>query len=129
PRGRQPMKLEDGSAVSFNGCIYNFQELRSELERSDGPFRSESDTEVILRGYRRWGIDDLVTKLRGMFAFALWDEAQGRGFLVRDRLGVKPLVFVERAGMVAFASTIEALRKAGLLGELRITAVGDFLAH
>lgn len=76
------MTLEDGTAITFNGAIYNFRELRRELERDGHHFRSSSDTEVLLRGYRSWGINDLVPRLRGMFAFAIWDEPARRGFLV-----------------------------------------------
>src|SRR5829696_3204019 len=74
--GRQPMMSADRSlGVVFNGAIYNFRELRAELEAGSGAvFRSNTDTEVLLHGYRRWGIDGLANRLRGMFAFGLWDE-------------------------------------------------------
>lgn len=129
PAGRQPMTLEDGTAITFNGAIYNFRELRRELERDGHHFRSSSDTEVLLRGYRSWGINDLVPRLRGMFAFAIWDEPARRGFLVRDRLGVKPLCFSVVGQSLMFASTAEALRLAGASGEMDMSAVADFLAH
>jgi len=123
------MRLDDGTTISFNGAIYNFVELRSELDQRGHAFQSRSDTEVVLRGYQEWGIDGLVSKLRGMFAFAIWDESRNRGYLVRDRLGVKPLMFVRRERSIAFASTVEALRAGGLVGGLEMSAVADFLAH
>ena len=97
-RGAQPMRDEtERVTVTYNGEIYNFAQLRCELERRGRRFRSESDTEVILEGYREWG-DDLVNHLRGMFAFALWDAERGRFLIARDRLGIKPLYYVERHG-------------------------------
>jgi asparagine synthase (glutamine-hydrolysing) len=129
PAGKQPMTLEHGTAITFNGAIYNFRELRSELERDGHRFRSSSDTEVLLRGYRSWGINDLVHRLRGMFAFAVWDEPGRRGFLVRDRLGVKPLCYAVHGQSLMFASTTEALRLAGASGDMDMSAVADFLAH
>ncbi len=126
--GRQPMSTPDRSlATVFNGAIYNFHELRKELVRSGYHFRSQTDTEVLLHGYREWGVDGLVAKLRGMFAFALWDDGLQTLFLVRDRLGVKPLCYVERDGAIAFASTPRALRNAGLAGDLDPQALAEFL--
>ena len=114
--GRQPMVTDDRRlGVVFNGAIYNFHALRAELERCGAAFHSQTDTEVLLHGYRAWGIDALVGRLRGMFAFGLWDAEQGRLFLVRDRLGVKPLVYARTPrGGLAFASTVRALHRAGL---------------
>ena len=95
PAGHQPMLSDDRkTGVVFNGCIYNFLELRAELEQHGHRFRSNCDTEVLVTGYLHWGIDDLVVRLRGMFAFAIWDETKRTLFLVRDRLGVKPLVYL-----------------------------------
>ncbi len=126
--GRQPMSTPDRTlATVFNGAIYNFHELRADLIRSGYRFRSRTDTEVLLHGYREWGVDRLVEKLRGMFAFALWDDHLQTLFLVRDRLGVKPLCYVERAGMLAFSSTPRALRDAGLAGDLDPQALAEFL--
>jgi asparagine synthase (glutamine-hydrolysing) len=126
--GHQPMvtSARDVGLV-FNGCIYNFRELRSELRAVGAVFASESDTEVILEGYRAWGIDCLVSRLRGMFAFAIWDEAQKALFLVRDRLGVKPLAYVRRDDVLAFASTPRALRHGGFAREIDDAAVAEFL--
>jgi asparagine synthase (glutamine-hydrolysing) len=126
--GHQPMLSDDGQiGLVFNGCIYNFLELREELEKRGHRFRSHSDTEVLLRGYREWGIDALVGRSRGMFAFAIWDHPRRTLMLVRDRLGVKPLVYCAGNGEIAFASTIAALRAAGFGGEIDPQAVLDFL--
>jgi len=126
--GNQPMLSDDGTVgLVFNGCVYNFQEIRAELEGLGHRFRSHTDTEVILRGYQQWGIDRLVPKLRGMFALAFWDDRAQKLTLVRDRLGVKPLVYCQQNGSVAFASTIDALRSVGLGGEMAPTAVLDLL--
>lgn len=126
--GRQPMLSDDGEiGVVFNGCIYNFQDIRAELERAGHRFRSNCDTEVLVRGYREWGVDALTPRLRGMFAFAVWDHPQQRLTLVRDRLGVKPLVYVVRGKAIGFASTVTALRSAGLVDELDPDAVLEFL--
>jgi asparagine synthase (glutamine-hydrolysing) len=126
--GHQPMSTPDRSlAVVFNGAIYNFHELRADLIRAGYSFRSQTDTEVLLHGYKEWGIDRLVERLRGMFAFAIWDDRRKSLTLVRDRLGVKPLCFVEHAGGLAFASTPRALRDAGLAGGIDPQAVVDYL--
>src|SRR5271170_4732318 len=93
PAGAQPMVSDDGAVgVVFNGCIYNFLEIRQELERRGCRFRSQCDTEILIAGYREWGMDAFARRLRGMFAFAIWDQPRRKLTLVRDRLGVKPLV-------------------------------------
>ena len=130
PAGHQPMLSEDGQiGLVFNGCIYNFMELRADLEKLGCQFHSHCDTEVLLRGYQEWGIDALVPRLRGMFAFAIWDHPRGLLTLVRDRLGVKPLVYCARGGRIAFASTIAALRVVGFGGEIDPLAVLEFLEY
>ncbi|HWP56507.1 MAG TPA: asparagine synthase (glutamine-hydrolyzing) [Candidatus Acidoferrales bacterium] len=111
PAARQPMANEDQTVwITYNGEIYNFQALRSELEQRGYRFRSHSDTEVILRLYESGGIDCLQ-KLNGMFAFALWDRRQKTLFLARDRIGEKPLHFGLIPDGIVFASEIKALLK------------------
>lgn len=126
--GRQPMLSADCTiGVVFNGAIYNFRELRRELVDAGYGFATETDTEVLLHGYSEWGIDGLVRRIRGMFAFGLWDDNQRKLFLVRDRLGVKPLVFAFRNKQLAFASTVRAIDAAGFAGDIDEQAVADFL--
>ena len=127
--GHQPMISGDGSVgLVFNGCIYNFLELRPELERLGYRFHSRCDTEVLLAGYQHWGIDKLVARLRGMFAFAIWDQKLRKLFLVRDRLGVKPLVYSATGNRLMFASTVAALRATGAVNtEMDPQAVLEYL--
>jgi len=107
--GDQPLMNEDHTIwVVFNGEIYNFAEIRVELEAHGHRFRTHSDTEVIVHAYEQWG-DSAVDRFRGMFAFALWDEPKRRLLLVRDRLGVKPLYYSATPGGVTFGSEIKAL--------------------
>ncbi len=128
PLGHQPMLSPDGSiGLVFNGAIYNFRPLRRELEEQGYTFKSETDTEVLIHGFRAWGIERLVEKIRGMFAFALWDEREQRLFLVRDRLGVKPLVYARDEHSLAFASTTRALRAGGFANEVSADAIAEFL--
>ena len=104
PGGRQPMSTPDGRFwITFNGEIYNFRELRQELIRSGEIFASHSDTEVLLRLYSLYGADS-VRRLRGMFAFAVWDTQKRELFIARDRLGIKPLYYYAADGKVIFAS-------------------------
>ena len=126
--GHQPMLSEDGkTGLVFNGCIYNFRELRGELEKLGHRFRSQCDTEVLLHGYRAWGADELAKRARGMFAFAIWDEARRTLTLARDRLGVKPLLYASSSSGIAFASTIGALQRAGFGSQMDPAAVLDVL--
>lgn len=110
--GAQPMASSDGRfTIVFNGEIYNFRELKTELESKGAHFRSSSDTEVILEAYRAWG-KDCVKRLRGMFALALWDEAQKALFFARDRIGKKPFFYrTLNDGSFVFASEIKALKE------------------
>lgn len=113
--GHQPMTDEQRNAtIVFNGMIYNFTELRRELEAKGEEFRSHCDTEVILRAYCRWG-SGCVARLRGMFAFAIWDEQRGELFLARDRLGIKPLYYWQSDRHFVFASQVKALLRTGLV--------------
>ena len=106
----QPMPNEDGSVrIVFNGEIYNHAEIRPKLERLGHVFRTDhSDTEVLVHGFEEWGID-VVHRLRGMFAFAAWDDRTRELWLVRDRIGIKPLYWSLHHGRVSFASEIKAL--------------------
>ena len=107
--GAQPIDNEDGTAhVVLNGEVYNHAELRAELEGRGHRFRTRSDVETVVHGYEEWG-DGVVARLRGMFAFALWDEPRQRLLLARDRLGKKPLVYHESGGRLSFASELRAL--------------------
>lgn len=105
--GAQPMHSEDGRfTIIFNGEVYNYIELRNEL--SGKPFRTNSDTEVILRAFERWGAD-CVNRLRGMFAIAIWDATEQQLFLARDRFGIKPLYWAKTSSGLYFASEVKAL--------------------
>jgi asparagine synthase (glutamine-hydrolysing) len=104
--GAQPMHSPSGNVITYNGEIYNFIELRKEL--GEETFRTTSDTEVILRAYEEWG-ERCVDRLRGMFAFALWDAARGRLFVARDRFGIKPFYYTTVNGTFYFASEVKAL--------------------
>ncbi|MHA7143487.1 hypothetical protein ACX80U_02105 [Arthrobacter sp. TmT3-37] len=110
--GAQPMHDSgSGLTIVFNGCIYNYPELRAELG-GDTVFSSTSDTEVILRAYQRWD-EDFVDHLVGMFAVAVVDERRERVVMARDRLGIKPLYIAELPGRLRFASTLPALVAGG----------------
>jgi asparagine synthase (glutamine-hydrolysing) len=107
--GDQPLANEDHTVwVVFNGEIYNFAEIRSELQRHGHRFRTTGDTEVIVHAYEQWGTQS-VERFRGMFAYALWDDAARRLLLVRDRIGVKPLYYSASGTGITFGSEIKAL--------------------
>jgi asparagine synthase (glutamine-hydrolysing) len=131
PQGAaQPMCDSDaGLALTFNGEIYNFRELREELNSFGHVFNRDSDTEVLLRAYQHWG-SDVVRHLRGMFAFAIWDAGNERLFLARDRFGEKPLYLYEDESGLYFASEIKALlRIPGITPPVNLHAVWDYLAY
>ncbi|GGW09497.1 asparagine synthetase B [Streptomyces capoamus] len=112
-RGAQPLTdAEQEITGVFNGCIYNYKELRAELTALGHRFRSTSDTEVVLAAYRQWGTD-CVDHFHGMFAFALVEHRTGRLVLGRDRLGIKPMYLAETPGRLRFASSLPALLAAG----------------
>jgi len=123
PAGRQPMELGP-LVLTYNGEIYNFRRVRETLP---GPFRSETDSEVVLHAYREHG-DDCVHRFRGMFAFAIWDESRRRLFAARDRLGIKPLYYRLLPGALAFASEVEPLLALGR-PEIDDGALADYLTY
>jgi asparagine synthase (glutamine-hydrolysing) len=109
PAGHQPMASADETAwLTYNGEIYNFAEIRRELEAAGYGFRSRGDAEVIVNGWRAWG-EKLIPRLRGMFALAIWDRRSHRLILARDRIGKKPLYYASWAGAILFGSEIKAL--------------------
>ncbi len=112
--GHQPIESEDGAVrVIMNGEIYSFPEVKKELEKAGHRFRTQADTEVLVHGYEEWGIEGLLGRLNGMFAFALHDMEKDIVFVARDRLGIKPLVYTVRDGQLYFASSIKALLMTG----------------
>src|SRR5947209_7034349 len=127
PRGAQPMSYADERYwITYNGELYNFRELRRELEFDGLRFTSETDTEVVLAMYARHGID-MLDRLRGIFAFAIWDTEAQTLFLARDRLGVKPLYWTQHDGGLYFASEIKALLPAVGRPRMRSEVVADYL--
>jgi len=130
PLGHQPMSIDDRTIiVSYNGEIYNFQDLRRELEGRGVAFRSSCDTEVLLQAYRVWGVDAFA-RFNGMFAFALFDAPRRRLYLVRDRVGIKPLYWRLHGGVLTFGSELEALRRhRGFEPRIDRGALGRFLRH
>lgn len=128
PSGHQPMASDDGRVqLVFNGEIYNFQALRTELMAQGVRFKTQSDTEVILRLYERFGVD-CVTRLRGMFAFAIWDEPKQRVMLARDRLGKKPLLYSYKSGRLVWASEMQSLLQvSGISKEIDSEAIDLYL--
>src|SRR5215467_6042357 len=130
PLGHQPMATPDSRTwIVYNGEVYNFRELRAELERLGWTFHSESDTEVILAAYRVWGLK-AVERFHGMFAFALWDDTTQVLHLCRDRFGVKPLYFTVGRDHVAFASELKGLSCAGKTRRIPDTrAVAEFVQY
>jgi len=127
--GHQPIENEDGSAVVVqNGEIYNYRELKRELEGHGHRFATDCDTEVLVHAYEEWG-DAFVERLRGMFAIALWDKRRRRLLLARDRFGIKPLYYRHVGGELSFASELKAmLEQPGFSREIDPKAVAAYLA-
>ena len=127
--GHQPMGTSDGAVqVVFNGEIFNFQELRRELESDGYCFRSHADTEILAPLYLKYG-STMVERLNGMFAFGLWDVRQRTLMIARDRMGIKPLYYTQIGGRLYFASEIKALLACGEIEpELDPAAVREFLS-
>ena len=130
-KGAQPMGNEDGSIwLTYNGEIYNFQELRRNLLQAGHVFRSETDSEVLIHGYEEWGMESLLGKLKGMFAFALWDANKQILLAARDRMGIKPFYYYQDGDQFIFASEIKAILKSPATdSSLDITAMTDFLVY
>ena len=130
-QGAQPMQSGNGRyVIAYNGEIYNFRELRQELERRGHPFRGRSDTEVIAEGFASWGIEETVRRLLGMFAIAVWDKETRSLTLIRDRMGVKPLYWSYLNGLFLFGSELKALRRFdGFRPYINPAAVGDMVAY
>lgn len=127
PRGAQPMAYADERYwITYNGELYNFRQLRRELEVDGYRFTTETDTEILLAMYARHGAD-MLDHLNGIFAFAIWDVEEQRLFLARDRLGVKPLYWTEYDGALYFASEIKALLPAIPKPSMRSAMVADYL--
>ena len=115
PLGHQPMQdSETGNWIAYNGEIYNFREIRSKLESEGVRFRSQSDTEVLLKAYGRWG-EKCVAEFRGMFAFAIWDVKRHRLFVARDGMGIKPLYHSTQGNHFLFASEVRTLLGTGMI--------------
>ncbi|HEU4761787.1 MAG TPA: asparagine synthase (glutamine-hydrolyzing) [Gemmatimonadales bacterium] len=126
--GQQPIGNEDDSVqVVFNGEIYNHHAVRSALSAEGHHFRTHSDTETIVHGYEEWG-DDVVSRLRGMFAFALWDAKRRRLLIARDRLGIKPLYYELRDGALRFCSELRSLHAGGASPVISDEAIAWYLA-
>ncbi|MCI5125661.1 MAG: asparagine synthetase B, partial [Candidatus Electrothrix sp. AR5] len=117
--GQQPMSNEDGTVwITYNGECYNYRQLLQELTKEGHFFSSATDTEVLIHGYEQWGLDGLLNRLNGMFAFAIWDQRTEELLLARDRLGKKPLYYMQtNDGLLLFASEIKAFVAGGFLDE------------
>lgn len=130
PAGRQPMSNEDQSVwIVFNGEIYNYIELREQLQAAGHTFHTQTDTEVIVHGYEEWG-QAVLTRLKGMFAFGLLDINRQNIWLARDRFGIKPLYYSCQPGLFAFASELKSFVASKLFKmELDISSVADYLVY
>ena len=110
-RGQQPMYNEDQSVcISYNGEIYNFKDLRHDLETAGHHFVSDTDTEVLVHGYEQWGLE-LLQKINGQFSFCIYDKNRRKLFLARDRLGIKPLYYYAQGGEFIFGSEMKVFLK------------------
>lgn len=128
--GHQPMSNEDGSIwIVYNGEVYNYSELRDRLKKSGHVFKTNSDTETIVHAYEEWG-EVCVTRLRGMFAFAIWDEKNQKLLLARDRLGIKPLHYMIDNNRIIFGSEIKSiLQDPAVNKEVDFDALEDYFTY
>ncbi|MGB7579580.1 MAG: asparagine synthase (glutamine-hydrolyzing), partial [Pseudolabrys sp.] len=131
PAGHQPMVSADGRfIITYNGEIYNFQDLRPELEARGIKFRGHSDTEVMLEAFAAFGVNATVKRLIGMFTIGVWDRRERTLILVRDRLGIKPLYWAKFSGLFLFGSELKALRAyPGWTPRIDRSAVAAFMRH
>lgn len=129
--GRQPISNEDGTIwITFNGEIYNYAILRTELISFGHKFKSHTDTEVLIHGFEQWGISGLLSRVKGMFAFGLWDCVKSELYLVRDRFGIKPLYYYHDERMLIFASEIKAIvRNLEVDQVISTSALADFFTY
>lgn len=129
PLGHQPMQTEGGDyVIAYNGEVYNFQELRRDLEAKGYGFRSRTDSEVVLKSYQEWG-KDCVRRFNGMFAFAIWDNKKNELFIARDRYGIKPLYYWCKNGTFLFGSEIKAiLQHPSVNVDLSIHALNEYFS-
>lgn len=126
--GNQPMRTDDGQWIVYNGEVYNYAEIRTELRAKGYTFDSDTDTEVVLKAYQEYG-GTCVERFRGMFAFAIYDEEDGTVFAARDEFGIKPFYYSHADGSFTFASEVTSLLAAGVVEpELNYRAVDGFLA-
>ena len=130
-QGKQPMTLPDGSLLVFNGEIYNYRELREELEREKGcEFTTRTDTEVLLMALRHWPLKDVLDKVNGIFAFGFYDAPAHRLIVARDHLGVKPVYFHADGNSFSFSSEIKAMFACGVAEpRLNETCLGEYFAN
>ena len=129
-KANQPMKSNDGDVViSYNGELYNYLNLKEELQ-ANYHFKTNSDTEVIIAAYQKWGMD-MLKFFDGMFAFAIWDKSAKNFFLCRDRLGIKPLYYLEFDKSIVFSSSIKAILSAFADQKFNIdkNALIDFMSY
>lgn len=129
PKGRQPMTTEDGRfSIVFNGEIFNFQELRAEFSAAGYVFKSQSDTEVLLIAYQKYGTD-VLKKLNGQFAFAIYDQLENILFLARDRAGINPLYYYLSDGEFIFASELKVILESGIKKEINPSALNYYFLY
>ena len=129
-KGRQPLSSADGSLwITYNGEIYNFRELKKELQQFGHVFHTNTDSEVLIYAYRQWK-EKMLNRLIGMWAFAIWDEKEQTLFASRDRFGIKPFYYGEQNGRFVFASEIKAIAELkDYTRTLNVTAFADFFNY